>query len=367
MRWPQQWQASADLAGRTTGAVDGWTREADAVSLTRLDEVGGHPRPAGIGTTYAEQEYDALAEEQESAWAAEGERTARRFQVQARGLDTSAAAAVFLVGEHEQEVRAAHADHQHALRVLQPYVRREPAAKLRYWICWPILALGDASGVLSAAIILGDIPWVAAGQALSAGLSAACAGLVGGELKHLQLARARQRDPETLSADEQRYRRLFTSSGGSGIVKLVGGLSILVALLMAMAVFTLRSSVEGSASGLTFGLLAATTAIGSGLLGYSAADEIADLLATTAKRVRQAEARHQTLAGVAVVRVRAEADEAARSIRTEYQHRGQAAGKRLESLRWRVLRRNPQVVGHGLPTGEPTGIVGRRARRNGAR
>jgi hypothetical protein len=337
------------------------------VSLTRLDEVGGHPRPAGVGITYAEQEYDALADEQESAWAAEGERTARPFQVRARGLDTPAAAIAFLVGEHEQELRAAHADHQHAMRVLQPYVRREPAAKLRYWICWLIFALGDASGVLSAAIILGDIPWVAAGQALSAGLSAACAGLVGSELKHWQLAYARRRDPETLSTDEQRYRRLLTGGSSSGIVKLVIGLSVLVAALMAVAVFTLRSSVEGGASGLTFGLLAAATAIGSGLLGYAAADEVADLLATTAKRVRRAEARHQKLASAAVVRVHAEADEAARSIRTEYQHRGQAASKRVESLSWRVLRRNPQVAGHGLPTGEQTGIVGRRARRNGAR
>jgi hypothetical protein len=134
-------------------------------------------------------------------------------------------------------------------------------------------------------------------------------------------------------------------------------------LLLAVGIFALRAAVEGSASGLTFGLLAAATAIGSGLLGYSAADEVADLLATTAKRVRRAEARYQALAGAAPLRVRAEADEAARSIRAEYEHRGHAASKRMKSLGWRVQRRNPQIVGHGLPAGEQTGVVGRRARR----
>ncbi|MGH3635687.1 MAG: hypothetical protein ACRDTS_16685 [Mycobacterium sp.] len=348
-------------------ATDEWTRAADEVSLVRLDEVGGHPRPSGLGLTYAEQEYETLGNEQVSGWSAEGEAAARPAHVQARGRDASAAAATFLVSEHEAEVRAAYADHQHALRVLTPYVRREPVAKLRYWICWPILVIGDASSVLSAAIMLGDIPWVAAGQALAAGLSAACAGLVGSELKHLQLARGRRRDPEALSDDERRYQRLFTGGdSGLGVMRLVGVLSLTVVLLLAVGIFALRTSVEGAASGLTFGLLAAATAIGSALLGYSAADEVADLLATMAKRVRRAEARHQALAGAAAIRVRAAAEESARSIQSEYQHRGQAASRRVDALRYRVLRRNPQVVGHGLPTGEQTGIVGRRSRRNGA-
>lgn len=356
----------------STGAAghraDTWTSEADAVVLNRIDEVDAHPRPASIGTTYPEQEYEALGGEQEAAWTGEGEQDARPFQVQALGQDTPAAAGKFVLMQHEEEVRAAYADHQHALRVLQPYVRREPAAKLRYWIVWPLLALGDASGVLSAAIILGDIPWVAAGQALSAGLAAACAGLVGAELKHLQLAHARMRDPETLTEDEQRYRRLFTGiSGGIGIVKLISLLSLVVVLLMVVAIFALRTSVEGTASGLTFSLLAGATALASGLLGYSAADEVADLLATTGKRVRQAEQRHQALAGAVAIRVYAEATETARSIHAEYQHRGLAASKRVDSLRWRILRRNPQVFGHGFPSGESGGVIGRRTRRDGAR
>jgi len=145
--------------------VDAWTRQADAVVLPRLDEVGGHPRPSGIGVSYAEQEYQALADEQESAWPAEGERAARRHQVRARGYDCASEGTAFLLGESEQDVREAHADYRHAARVLMPYVRREPGAKLRYWLCWPILWLGDTAGVWSAAVTNGEIVYIAFGQA----------------------------------------------------------------------------------------------------------------------------------------------------------------------------------------------------------
>ncbi|MCA1705337.1 MAG: hypothetical protein LC808_19600, partial [Actinobacteria bacterium] len=250
-------------------AAEAWTREADAVSLPRLDEVGGHPRPSGIGVTYAEQEYLALAEEQELIWPAEGEREARPFQVRARGLDSAGAATEFLLGESETEVRQAHADYQHAARVLTPYVRREPGAKLRYWLCWPLLILGDMAGVWSAAVVLGDIPEIAFWQALASGLAAGCAGLVGSELKDMRMAWARRRDLETLSDDERRYQRLFSGSdGGVGLVKLIGLLSITVVALLAVGIFALRSGIEGGLSGVTFGLLAAATAMGSGLLGY---------------------------------------------------------------------------------------------------
>ncbi|HEX3786117.1 MAG TPA: hypothetical protein VHX38_41245 [Pseudonocardiaceae bacterium] len=339
-------------------------READAVSLRRFDEIGGHPRPAGIGRTYAELEYDALADEQELAWPAEGERDARPFAARARGLDSPAAATEFLLAQSEKEVQAAHVDYQHAGKILTPYVRHESWAKLRYWICWPVLWLGDMAGVWSAAVANGDIPAIAFGQACAAGLAGACAGLVGAELKHRQMMRARQRDPETLTEDERRYQGLFTGgTGGVGVVKLVGGLSVTVVVLLAVAIFNLRSSVEGTAAGLTFGLLAAATAIASGLLGYSAADEVADLLATMAKRVARAEKRHVRLGATPAIKARAEADETARSIQAEYGLRGQAAGKRVESLNWRVMRRNAQVVGHGFPTGEQSGVIGRRPRR----
>lgn len=348
--------------------VDNWTQAADEISLPRLDEVGGHVRPREVGLTYAELEHHALADEQELIWAAEGEREARGDQMQAHGVAAAVTATEFVLAKSGTEVQASHTDHQHAAKVLTPYVRREPGAKLRYWICWPLLILGDMAGVWSAAVILGDLPFIAFWQALASGLAAGCAGLIGSELKDIRLARARRRGPDSLTDDELRYRRLFTGTDeGLGITKLMGLLSVFVVVLIAVAIFTLRSSIEGIESGATFGLLAAATAIGSGLLGYSAADEVADVLAVSAKRVRQAERRYLALAGSKPSRLRARAEEAARSIQAEHRLRGQGAAKRVESLSWRVQRRNPQVVGHGYPIGERErgDAVGRQVRRGG--
>lgn len=344
--------------------VDAWTREADAVVLNRIDEVDAHPRPTAVGDFYPEREYDELAAEQPDAWAADGDEAARPYDAQVGGHAVPAAAGLFVLGTHEDEVRAARADYEHVQRVLGSEARREPGAKLRYWIGWIVLVLGDAAGVLAAAVMLGELLWVAAGQALSAGLAAACAGLVGSELKHRQLAQARRRELDTLTADEQRYRRFFAGNQvGIGTLMLIGGLSLLVVVLMMVAVFALRTSVEGTAAGMTFGLLAAVTALGSALLSYASADDVADLLATKAKRVRRAEQHHRALARVREIRVHAEADAAASSIRSEYQHRGRAATHRVVSLLWRIMRRNPQVFGHGFPNGEQGGVIGRRPRR----
>jgi hypothetical protein len=346
--------------------ADAWVREADAISLPRLDEVGGHARPSNFGTSYVEQEYRCLADEQELNWPAKGEAEARPHQVSARGLDHQAAAVETLLAHQETEVREARADYQHAVRVLAPYVRREPGAKLRYWVCWLVLWFGDTAGVWSAAVTNGDVVYIAFGIALASGLAAACAGLVGAELKYIRMTRARQRDPESLTKDEQRYQRLFVGKDlGLSIVKLVGLSSLIVAALLAVAIYNLRAGIEGSGSGLTFGLLAAATAIGSGLLSYAAADEVADHLAACAKRIRKADKYYLKLAGSPALRTRARADETARSIHQEHQLRAQAAGRRMESLSWRAQRRNPQVFGHSLPAGETSGVIGRRARQNG--
>ncbi len=350
----------------TAETANVWTHEADLITLPRLGEVGAHPRPSTVGPTYVEYEYAALADEQESAWTATGEETSRPHKAAAKRLHAEAAATDFLMTETATEVVAAQADVQHAARVLSPYARREPGAKLRYWIGWVVLVLGDTGGVWSAAVINGDVPVIAFFQALASGLAAACAGLVGSELKDMRMAKARRRDPETLTEEEKRYRRLFTATdGGTGIVKLIGFLSAVVVGLVAVGILALRSSIEGSASGLTFGLLSAATAIASGLLGYSAADEVADLLAVMQKRVRAAEQRYLKLASSKAFKAKATAETTAESLQLEAQSRGTAAAKRVESLSWRVLRRNPQVAGHGYPAGEPGGVIGRRARRGG--
>ncbi|MBB1152468.1 hypothetical protein [Amycolatopsis dendrobii] len=347
-------------------ATSSWDETTDEIALPRIDEATSVPRSTEVGTFYSEDEYGRLAEEQEQLWSAAGEAVAREHTVPARGLDAAADAALELVAESSKAVAAAYEHQRHAARVLTPHVRRQPGAKLRYWIAWPLLTLGEASGLWSAAISWGDVPAIAAGQALSAGLAGACSGLVGSELKQLQLARMRRREPESLSADELRYQRLFAGTeNGAGVVKLVGVISIVVAALLAFAVFALRSSVEGVSSGLTYGLIAVATALASGLLGYQAEDDVADLLSTYAKRVARAERHHRRLAGDAAIRARAEAVEAARSAQAEAVLRGHAANKRVQALSFRVLRRNPGVAGHGYANGYVSGVIGRRLRQDG--
>lgn len=350
------------LVARSQASAGAWTQEADAISLVRLDEVGALPRPSTISESYGEREYAALAAEQGASWSAEGEQQARPLLAAARGLDSAANAFAVLLAVQEEEVRQAAADYQHAVRVLSAYARREPGAKWRYWWCWITLIIGDLCGVWATAIMFGEVPWTAFGQALASGVAAGSSGLIGTEIKYLRLARARQRDPDALTEDERRYVRLFSggTDKGLGLVALVGLVSVVVVLLVACGVWLLRASVEGSAAGFTFGLLAAATALGSFLLGYSSGDDIADLLAAVDKRVRRAEQRYVELAACGALKQRAEAEESARSVRAECELRGQAATARIESLSARIMRNNPQVFGHGFPA-EGHG-VGRRDR-----
>ncbi|WP_158840569.1 hypothetical protein [Saccharothrix deserti] len=207
-------------------AVDARTREADAITLPRLVDAGAHPRPSTIGSTYVEHEYAALMDEQREAWAAWGEERARAHDARAHSLRLKTTSLQFLLAEAGREVQAARTAYEHAARLLMSYVRREPGTKLRYWLGWLVLICGDTAGVWAAAVMNGDVPYIAFGQALAAGFAAACAGLVGTELKDMRLALTRQREPETLTEDERLYRRLFTApTAGTRVIKLVGLLS----------------------------------------------------------------------------------------------------------------------------------------------
>ncbi|WUI02874.1 hypothetical protein OHR68_14055 [Spirillospora sp. NBC_00431] len=346
--------------------ADAWAHRADQIVLPPVDEPDAHMRPSNLGDTYVEREYEALAGEQAVAWAAEGERAARPHQMRARGLARQMAAAELLLTEQADAVRQAKADAQHAARVLLPYTRREPGAKLRYWLCWWVLVLGDMAGVWAAAVMHGEVPAIAFGQALASGVAAGCTGLVGLEVKYLRMARARVRNAESLTDDERRYQRLFMGSDrGVSLAGLVGFVSLVVVGLLAVGIFVLRASTEGSAAGLMFGLLAAATALGSFLLGYAAADEVADLISLITKWAVKAERHYRRLAASADVQRQAEAEEAARSLLAEHQARGLAAVQQIEALSWRILRNNPQVLGHGFPAGDAGGVIGRR-RRDGA-
>jgi hypothetical protein len=218
---------------------------------------------------------------------------------------------------------------------------------------------------VGAAIWLGEIPLVALGQAIACGFAAVTAGLAGGELSTHRRAQARQRDHESLTPDEARYWPLF--AGGQSPPRLAASLGVGIVVLVAVAVFALRVSTEGLMAGLTFGALAAATALGSFVNCYVHADEVADLLDGYRVRYLVAIRRHRRLAGTRPLATVAAASTEAESLVREHQERGQAAALRVGAAKFRMLRRNPQVVGHGMPTGvDAHGLVGRRNRMDGA-
>ncbi|WP_143202414.1 hypothetical protein [Amycolatopsis sp. CB00013] len=359
------------LRGRANGGDEKvlvtWRNEADNVTLPRIGDVAAMPRPQEVGTTYVEHQYRALAHEQEALWSAEGEHGAQPHEAEAAGLDPAATAITFLLTEAEDEVRQTRLDHQHAVRTLLQQVKRSVGAKLRYWIGLPLFVFGDAASVASAAIINGDIVYIAIFLAVASGVAGVSSGLLGAELRGVRLAQARRRDPDSLTEDERLYQHFFAGSGGgTGVIKLVALVSLIVVALIAIGVGTLRASVEGGAAGMTFGLLAAATALASGLLAYSAYDDVAEFLEDLGKRSRKAQKRYLKLANSAALRQRPAALATAQSIKEEYAWRGQAAAQHMESLSWHIQVRNPAVLGHGFPAGEQGGVIGRRPRRGGA-
>ena len=248
-----------------------------------------------------------------------------------------------------------------------PYVRRSPGDAWRYGAGWALLGLGDTAGVWGAAIWLGEVPLIALGQALATGFAAVTAGLAGGELQELRQARARRRDPDSLSEDERQYQRLFLEAdAGLSVTKIVAGVALSVVVLVATGVFALRAGTEGLLAGVTFGALAAATALGSFVSSYIHGDEVADLIGSYRKRYDAARRRHRGLARNRDLSRHASAVEESTSIRREHDARGRAAGQKVTALKYRMLRRNPQVVGHGESTTEISGVIGRRARKDGA-
>lgn len=345
---------SQDLAART-----------DQVSLKPYDRAHGLTRPADLGLTYAEHEYEALREQQKALWPAEGDREGRDIAAHAAWHRPHADATMTAL-THSQRLLAGAADrYQHALDVLGPWRRRASTDNVRYLTAMALLALGDTAGIWASAVWLGEIPLIALGQAIATGAAAVTAGLAGGELRNAASARSRRRDPEEIGADQQQFARLFAGVDAERFAgRLIGLLSASVVLLIALGVFALRTSVEGALAGLTFGGLATATALASFVSSYVHADEVADLIGTYAKGYRKAEKHLLTLAGSKALAITSADTARVGSIVQENERRSVGAAHEVDALKHRMLRQNPQVVGHGFAT-TAADPVGRRVRDHG--
>ncbi len=346
------------------GGVERLLAETDNISLQRIDEAAAVSRPGNLGTTYGEKEFDALRDEQAAAWPAEADVASREPRVKAASLEVAAEEAAFAVEVRHREVEQARDARNHVLETLTPFVRRAPHDDLRYWAGWVVLGLGDTVGVWGAAISLGEIPQLALGQAVATGFAALTAGLVGGEVRTFAQAKSRRRDPESLSPDEVRYRRLFEGAESEiAMTKVAAGTAGAVVTLITASIYALRASTEGGLTGIAFGCLAAATALASFISSYIHADEVADLIAQYDRRYRQALAAHGRASAAKPIAAFAAATAEADSITSEHEHRGDAARHKVEACKNRMLRRNPQVVGHGDATPDVVAITGATARK----
>jgi hypothetical protein len=226
--------------------------------------------------------------------------------------------------------------------------------------------MGDIAGIASAAIMLGEIPGIALIMATSAAAATVAAGLSGTEVRDVRSRERRARPADQLAEVPPPFRHLFQAPDtGWPFVRAVCWVSVSVAAVIACAIFALRASVDDPLVGAVFGGIAASIAAASWIESYMYADDIADLIAhSEADYLREVD-RHTALADADVWRRREEAATQAESIIREHERRGAAARLHLTSLRYGILRRNPQIVGHGLPS-EPVASH-QTARRGGAK
>lgn len=348
--------------GSPRSALDEALADADSSILQRIDEASAVPAPGTVRETWLEKGYDAATLEQEHLYVAEAERATRRAAVEANGRQSAAEEAEFALGLNRTSLQAAQQHKDATALALGPYRRRAPHAGAWYGGRWTGLVIGDIAGITGAAVLYGEIPALALMQAVATGVAAVTAGVVGEDIKHLRLARQRQRPADQLSDAERPFADFF-SGGEAGrptsraMVKVAAGIIVLVAA----GIFTLRTGVEGTLSGVVFGALAAAIACASLLSSYVYADDIADAIEAADANYRRELRRHAKLAEAFPLEARARAEELARSLHAEHDALGRAAMAKVRVLKFRALRANPGVVGHG-PGADPGMVIGRRSR-----
>lgn len=336
---------------------------ADTITLHRVDEAGAVARPAHIGDTWVEMEYDALRAEQISLWDAAGREASQPAEAEAFASRLAADAGERMTHGHEPILAQAEKRYIYTVEALSPYRRRPPKTKLLHYAAKTALLLGDMVGVTVMGINIGDYPILALLMSISAATAAVIAGLVGTEVRDLRMAQRRRRDPGTLTAAQLPFEHLFTGGdGGVKIVKILCGASATAAFLIAASIFAGRAELDGALVGLIYGGIAAAVATASFIESYMHADAISDAIDAACAHYEKELARHTRLAGSTVWRERHQKIAETESIVSEHASRGEAAAHHVAAIKWGILRKHPGVVGHGrgIHTGPHPGAGARR-------
>jgi hypothetical protein len=310
-------------------------------------------------------EFNAYADEQVHIWRATGTEASRSARIRAAEVSARADAARSWVevaaGRRDEATRAK----SHADRHLLPFQRRTPKARRRYVGVWYTLLLGDAAGILSAAVLFGELPILAAGQAISTAVAAVTAGSIGADVRELRLARDRAKWAEDHFTPELApYRRLFVvpDTGRDTYGLMLRGAGV-VAIAIVVAILTLRTVADDSiVGGVMYAGLALGTAVASAISSWVYADDVADLLDVYTDRELVAIGQFQQAAADPSIAEHDAAEVAAASIEAEHQQRGAAAAAHIRGLLFGIYRRFPAIFGHGVagPRGD-----GRREFHNG--
>lgn len=331
--------------------------EADATGIALTESAELVARPATVGTTYREEEWDRRAAEQTASFSAEAAEAARDSEVQAAGLALSAEIDRHVASGQQSVADQAREAHMAAQQALVPYRKRSPKGKYWYAARITALAAGEVAALSGAALMLGETYLNAYAVGAVAGVSAVILGMVGKDLRiqWRQQRRAAIHAEDELPEQLVPYRELFTApTTGQRLLSGFVGLAGVGFLALAVAVYGLRAVTEGGTVGLLFAALAVLLAAASVGSGWAFGDDVADTLAIYEDDYHRETRRLQRMAASRAVSSAAEHRLRAESIWEEFAHRGEAARLVVEGAKFRLLARNPATVGHG-PTPEALG------------
>lgn len=336
---------------------------AERVTLQPADSGGVLPRPKEVAHLWVEVEYDDLTSEQVALWESTAASETRRPSVAQAGLELQATELTHAVTGSRELLDQSRTRLQQTLTVLSLFRRRAVGSKPWYQLAKVLIFVGDMAGFAAAAMWLGEPPFIAVTLAASAAVATVVAGLVGTEYSDMRRRKLRERDLEALTPEERPFAHLFTDTdSGAQIVKRVLLLSLVTALTVGVGIGALRGAVDDPLVGFIFAGVAFAVAGGSFLVSYAGADEVADLIDLHQADYDAQQQRHLKLAADTNWQAWAEHGAEEASLREEFTARGDAATRQVQALKWRILRSNPSVAGHGP---RPDDAVGRAPRKGG--
>lgn len=321
--------------------------------LSPAVEAQAIPRPATVGTFYLEEEFDYRGRQQFDLNVAEGEQAALSTSSLAAGLETARAESLHLVKTNRPMVDTALQHYLKVKGVLSPLAVRQGSSTGYTLRLWGLL-VGDIAGLGGSAVAYGELPALALVQAASAGVATITAGLSGAQMRMLSLAKERRFDEDEISPELRPYLPVLIGAGRSSkFVMAVTAVSAVIALFIAVGIFSLRSGIEGLAAGITFGALAIAIACASWVNSYVHADPVADIIEGARRGYAREQRAHRRLTLSPWLVLAERAIERAKVIRRKHQELGHAAIAYFHALKHQVLSENPSVVGHGYEAAPP--------------